>query len=202
MDRRTVFCDRGFLQLQIKWEHSNSNKTRHSSNVHHWWTACYYVYIYIRIRTYVYTYMYVYICTYRDRLALTFLWDIWVQYSCCSIDSTKAINSFQIQLPVWRGAVEHEQQYLKRFSPNTFFLQVPKETCYYFQPFASGDFFLFWGERALSPHSHRATKTPREAKVENVSMVPAQGHLDNNIKLALLGLNLLWHLHLPVPFCH
>lgn len=140
--------------------------------------------------------------THKRRLALTFLWVIWVHYSCCSIDWTKAINSFQIQLPVWRGAVEHEQQHLKRFSPNTFFLRVPKETCYYFQPFASGDFFLFWGERALSPHRLRATKTPHEAKVENVSMVPAQGHLDNNIKLGLLGLNLLWHLHLPVPFCH
>lgn len=140
--------------------------------------------------------------THKRRLALTFLWVIWVHYSCCSIDWTKAINSFQIQLPVWRGAVEHEHQHLRRFSPNTFFLRVPKETCYYFQPFASGDFFLFWGERALSPHRHRATKTPHEAKVENVSMVPAQGHLDNNIKLGLLGLNLLWHLHLPVPFCH
>lgn len=31
---------------------------------------------------------------------------------------------------------------------------------------------------------------------------PTQGHPDNNIKLAHLGLHLLWHLRLRVPFCH
>ena len=114
----------------------------------------------------------------------------------------KAINSFQIQLPVWRGAVEHEQRHLKRFPANTLFPQVPQAPCYYFQPFAGGNFSLFWGEGASSPHEPRATKTPRKVKVEMFPWYPAQGHPDNNINWALPGLNLLWHLRLRVPFCH
>ncbi len=114
----------------------------------------------------------------------------------------KAINSFQIQLPVWRGAMEHEQRHLKRFPANTLLPRVPKAPCYYFQPFAFGDFSLFWGERALSPHKRRATKTPHKVKVEMFPWYPAQGQLDNNIKLAPLGLNLLWHLRIRVSFCH
>lgn len=98
--------------------------------------------------------------------------------------------------------MEHEQQHLKRFPANTLLPHVAKAPCYYFQPFAFGDFSLFWGERALSPHECRATKTPCKVKVEMFSWYPAQGHLDDNIKLTLLGLNLLWHLHIRVPFCH
>lgn len=78
----------------------------------------------------------------------------------------RAINSFQIQLPVWRGAVEHEQQHLKRFSANTLFPQVTKAPCYYFQLFAFSRLSLFWGERALSPHERKATKTPCKVKGE------------------------------------
>lgn len=114
----------------------------------------------------------------------------------------KAINSFQIQLHVWRGAMEHEQQHLKRFPANTLLPHVAKAPCYYFQPFAFGDFSLFWGERALLPHECRATKTPRKVKIEMFPWYPAQGHLDDNIKLTLLGLNLRWHLRLRAPFCH
>lgn len=98
--------------------------------------------------------------------------------------------------------MEHEQQHLKRFPANTFLPWLPKAPCYYFQPFAFGDFSLFEGERALSPHERRATKTPHSVKVEMFPWYPAQGHLDNNIKLALLGLNLLQHLHLQALLYH
>lgn len=98
--------------------------------------------------------------------------------------------------------MEHEQRHLKRFPANALLPWALKALCYYFQPFAFGHFSLFWGERALSPHERRATKTPFKVKVGMFPWYPAQGHLDNNIKLALLGANLLWHLCLRVPFCH
>lgn len=57
--------------------------------------------------------------------------------------------------------------------------------------------------RGLCRHTkRRATKTPFKVKVGMFPCYPAQGQLDNNIKLALLGANLLWHLCLRVPFLH
>lgn len=44
IDRKTVYCHRGLLQLQIKWGHYNSKQgDTQSINFHHWWTASYYV---------------------------------------------------------------------------------------------------------------------------------------------------------------
>lgn len=77
-----------------------------------------------------------------------------------------------------------------------------KQPRYYFQPFAFGGFSLCWGERALSSHKRRDTKTARKVKVEMFLWQPAQGHLDNNMKLGPAGRHLFWHRRLRVPFCH
>lgn len=114
----------------------------------------------------------------------------------------KAINSFQIQQPVWSGAMEHEQRHLKRFPANTLLPWVPKKSYYYFQPFALGDFSPCWGERALSPTRTQGHQDTLRSQGRNVSMVPSSRSSGQQYKISPPGTQPPLTLCLRVPFCH